>query len=231
MTNEMNLMKMDERQRLIWFMANRGTLITVGAVWIGMIGWELTHGRVPTFLAIMMPVFAIIRAGLYFLYKSQPHAESDSAGKMSLIRYGKAGATGLLLVAAMLPIYSVAGLVGEPTRSTYVWEIVSADIAAGVPLAIIFLWPLFVFLLSRLKPKGILPALIHYAVPFLAVASSIMVLWIPQLIFETRILFYFLIVPVNPVPAWGCYLAVIANGLHLVSWLAGQLRPWDVQEC
>lgn len=52
MRNEMDLLNMDERQRLAWFMANRGTVIAVGAVWLGMIGWELTHGRVPAFLLI-----------------------------------------------------------------------------------------------------------------------------------------------------------------------------------
>ena len=53
MTNEMNLMKMDERQRLIWFMANRGTLITVGAV-VGLMplcGMQFTYLNV-----VMFPV-------------------------------------------------------------------------------------------------------------------------------------------------------------------------------
>jgi hypothetical protein len=79
MKNEMDLMNMDERQRLAWFMANRGTLIAVGAVWIGMIGWELTHGRVPAFLLIMVPVFALLRAGLYLFYSSKPFAGADSS--------------------------------------------------------------------------------------------------------------------------------------------------------
>ncbi len=230
MKNEMNLMKMDELQRLAWFMAHRGTLITVGAVWIGMIGWELIHERVPTFLAIMVPVFAIIRAGLYFYYKSKPFVGGDSAGKTSFVRYGKVAASILLLTATVLPIYSIEGLAGEEARSTYVWGFVSNHAGAVIPLAIIYLWPLLVFGLSRLKSRWFFPALLHYTEPFLAVASSIMVLWIPQLIFETRILFYIVIIPVNPVPAWGCYLAVAGNGLYLVSWLAGHLRPWSVQE-
>jgi hypothetical protein len=35
---------------------------------------------------------------------------------------------------------------------------------------------------------------------------------------------------VNPNPEWGCYIAVAANCLYVISWLAGFLRPWDVQE-
>lgn len=230
MKNEMSLMKMDERQRLAWFMANRGTLIAVGSIWIGMIGWELTHERVPTFLLTMMPIIAIVRAGLYLFYKSQPFVEPDSEGKSSLVQCGKIGASLLLLVAMVVPIYSVGGLAGEEDQSTYVWDIVSNDSAAIIPLSVIYLWPLLIFGLRRLESKRIQVALLQYSEPLLVVASSIMVLAIPQLVFETRTLFYFLVVPVNPVPAWGCYLTVIANGFYLVSWLAGLLRPWSVQE-
>jgi hypothetical protein len=230
MKNEMNLMNMDERQRLAWFMANRGTLIAVGAAWIGMIGWELTHDRVPTFLLIMIPIFAILRAGLYILYGSKPFVETDSSEATSLVQYGKVAATILLFVAAVLPIYGLQGSPGEESQLTYTWNMVGNDSAAVFPLVIIYLWPLFTFSLSRMKKQWLLSALAQYAEPFLAVLSSIIVLWIPQLIFETRILFGLVIVPLNPVPAWGCYLAVAANGLYLVSWFAGLLRPWTVQE-
>ena len=230
MKNEMNLMRMDERQRLAWFMANRGTLIAVGAAWIGMIGWELTHGRVPTFLVIMVPVFAILRAGLYLLYESKPFVETNSSGVTSFVQYGKVASAVLLVVAAVLPIYSIQGLLSEETRSIYVWDLVRDDSAAIFPLVIIYLWPLLIFGFSRLKNQRLLSALVQYAEPFFAVLSSIIVLWIPQLIFETTTLFFIFIIPVNPVPAWGCYLAIVANGLYLVSWFAGLLRPWSVQE-
>ena len=231
MRNEMSMMNMDERQRLAWFMANRGTIITVGAAWIGMIGWELFHERVPTFLLIMVPVFAIIRAGLYFFYKSQPFVESESVSKKSFVQYGKVAAALLLAIAMMLPIYNVQESFGQETRSTYVWNMIQDDSIAIIPLVIIYLWPLILFGLSRLKSRRLLLALVQYTEPFFAVLSSIILLWIPQLVFETTILFFIYIIPLNPVPGIGCYLAVFANGLYLVSLFAGLVRPWGVQEC
>ena len=68
MKNEMDVMKMDERQRLCWLLANRATLLIVGLIWIGMIVWELLHQRVPYFLVIMVPVFALARLALYHVY-------------------------------------------------------------------------------------------------------------------------------------------------------------------
>jgi hypothetical protein len=61
-------MKMDERMRLCWLLANRMTLMVVGLVWLGMIAWELFHNRVPYFLIAMVPAFALIRLGFYHLY-------------------------------------------------------------------------------------------------------------------------------------------------------------------
>ena len=61
-------MKMDERMRLCWLLANRMTLMVVGLVWLGMIAWELAHGHVSYFLIAMVPLFALIRLGFYFLY-------------------------------------------------------------------------------------------------------------------------------------------------------------------
>ena len=68
MKNEMDALGMDERQRDAWLKANRGTVLAVGAVWIGMIGWELSQGRTPLFLITMVPVFALLRFGLYSFY-------------------------------------------------------------------------------------------------------------------------------------------------------------------
>ena len=68
MTNEMDVMQMDERQRKAWLLANRATLFIVGAVWIGMIVWELGHQRVPYFLTAMVPAFALIRLAFYRRY-------------------------------------------------------------------------------------------------------------------------------------------------------------------
>jgi hypothetical protein len=70
MNNEMDVMRMDERQRLSWLRANRLTLMAVGVVWLGMIGWQLGHGVVPWFLIAMVPAFAAIRAVAYRRYQS-----------------------------------------------------------------------------------------------------------------------------------------------------------------
>lgn len=68
MKTEMDLLGLDERQRLAWLLANRGTLLLVGLTWLGMIGWELARSNVPIFLLVMVPVFALFRLGLFLYY-------------------------------------------------------------------------------------------------------------------------------------------------------------------
>ena len=68
MRSEMDLMRMDERQRLHWLRANRATLMVVGAVWLLMIAFELSEGRTPGFLLVMVPIFAGIRFGFFYYY-------------------------------------------------------------------------------------------------------------------------------------------------------------------
>jgi hypothetical protein len=68
MKSEMDLMQMDERQRLSWLMANRATLILVGVVWLSLIAWEYGEGRHPAFLVVMVPVFAAARLAFYWYY-------------------------------------------------------------------------------------------------------------------------------------------------------------------
>lgn len=65
MKSEMDVLSMDERQRLSWLRANRITLMIVGLVWLGMIGWELANGRAPWFLIVMVPVFGLVRLVAY----------------------------------------------------------------------------------------------------------------------------------------------------------------------
>ena len=65
MKNEMELMSMDERQRLSWLRANRLTLFVVGLVWLGMIFWEMGQGHIPWFLIVMLVFFALIRLAAY----------------------------------------------------------------------------------------------------------------------------------------------------------------------
>ena len=72
MPTEMDLFRMDERQRLAWLMANRGTVIAVGLTWIGMIVWELAHQRAPVFLIAMVPVFALLREAASRSWPSWP---------------------------------------------------------------------------------------------------------------------------------------------------------------
>jgi hypothetical protein len=225
----MELMGMDERQRLAWFMANRGTVIFVGAVWIGMIGWELTHGRAPLFLMLMVPVIALFRAGLYHYYSARPLAGARSDRDPKFVRYVKLAAAVILAAAALAPIYTIVAQNGRDYESRYLWDLVRGDMGAVIPLAFVYLWPFLTLGLARLRSRRVLQLLIQFAEPALAVVSCIVILWIPQLIFEGRTLF-FLVILVNPVAAWGCYVAVAANGLYLVAWLAGMLDTWGIQE-
>jgi hypothetical protein len=68
MKNEMDLMRMDERQKLSWLRANRATLMLVGVVWLALIVWEYAQGRTAAFLIVMVPVFASARLAFYWLY-------------------------------------------------------------------------------------------------------------------------------------------------------------------
>ncbi len=68
MTTEMDVLHMNEWQRVAWLRANRALLMTVGMIWLGMIGWEIAHGRVPWFLIAMVPAFALLRVGFYLWY-------------------------------------------------------------------------------------------------------------------------------------------------------------------
>ena len=70
----MDLMKMDERQKLSWLMANRATIFIIGFVWLGLIAWDLTQGTVPYFMIIMVPVFALVRFTLYQYYSRRVNA-------------------------------------------------------------------------------------------------------------------------------------------------------------
>ncbi len=78
MRTEMDALGMDERQREAWLRANRATLITVGLVWLGMIGWEVVHDRLPVFLIVMVPIFALVRLTAYLVFsKVQGSARAE----------------------------------------------------------------------------------------------------------------------------------------------------------
>jgi hypothetical protein len=68
MKTEMDVLDMDERQRLNWLKANRATLMIVGVIWLGMIAYELVSNNLPVFLIVMVPVFALTRFVAYRIY-------------------------------------------------------------------------------------------------------------------------------------------------------------------
>lgn len=68
MKTEMDAMKMDERQRLCWYKANRALIFFIFIVWVFMIASEFNNGRIPYFLLIMIPVFALARFVFYKFY-------------------------------------------------------------------------------------------------------------------------------------------------------------------
>jgi hypothetical protein len=68
MTNEMDVLNLDERQRLCWLKANRLTLMFVGVVWLGMIAYDLLHGSTPIFLMAAVPAFGLARLLSYKYY-------------------------------------------------------------------------------------------------------------------------------------------------------------------
>ena len=68
MKNEMDALRMDEFQRQCWLRANRSTLMLVGLIWLGMIAWEVAHGKMPWFLVMTVPTIAFVRSLFYFLY-------------------------------------------------------------------------------------------------------------------------------------------------------------------
>jgi hypothetical protein len=177
----------------------------------------------------MVPVFALLRAGLYVYYGSRSFAQTDSDHDPRVVRYSKAAAAILLVLAALLPVYSVEGGAGHEASAGYVWQLVRDDFLALPVLAVVYLWPVGILGLTHLCSRRLFQVMVQFLEPVLVVASAVVVLWIPQVIFETHTLFSVLIVPTNPNPALGCYLAVGANGLYLLSWFVGFLRPWGIQ--
>jgi hypothetical protein len=231
MKTEMDLLHMDERQRLAWLMANRGTVIAVGAVWIGMIVWELAESRTPLFLILMLPVFALLRLGFFLYYLSIPMGLGGRRGGRGAAWYARIVAAFLLAVSLLLPLYSTGGPLNSDAgrRYGYAWQLVLDDWYTIIPLVFAFLWPVPILLLSRKSSRGLRPLLTQFLEPLLAAASSVVILWIPQLIFDyQQVLFWFVLTPTRA--EVGCYLAVSANGIYFVSWLSESLRPWATSQ-
>jgi hypothetical protein len=229
MTTEMDLLHMDERQRLAWLMANRGTLIAVGAAWVGLIVWELAHARSPLFLIVMVPVFALLRAGLFFYYCATPVDLGGRPTGGGLGRPLKILAALLLLLCLFLPLYHFSGpAADEAVRSASAWHHLREDWRATFPILVAFLWPVATLALAWKASRRRRSTLVQLAEPLLAALSVLVVLWIPQLVWGTKTLSVFIVGFEQARPAVGCYLAVIANGLYFVAWLSETLRPWVI---
>lgn len=109
MKSEMDLMRMDERQRFHWLRANRSTLMFVGVVWLLMIAFELSEGRTPGFLIVMVPVVAGVRLGFYLYYARDPDVKwVDRVLFVGLFGFGHWAAT----AAAWVGEFSTSGLFG-----------------------------------------------------------------------------------------------------------------------
>ena len=120
MRTEMDLMHMDERQRLHWLRANRATLMVVGVVWLMMIAFELTEGRTPGFLIVMVPIFAGIRFGFFYYYaRDRAVRWVERVLFVVLFGFGHWAAT----AAAWVGEFSTSGLFGlfpeEPAHSVW----------------------------------------------------------------------------------------------------------------
>jgi len=230
MKTEMDLLQFDERQRLAWLMANRGTVIAVGVAWIGLIVWELAQSRVPLFMIAMVPVFALFRVGLFFYYCSTS-GEPGGPPRGKLGDYLKTTGTLLLVLALFLPLYGFAGVgVGSATDYRYAWDLVlHYDWTLVIPLVFAFFWPLPIRFLSRRAPTQRLAILAQWAEPLLAAMSILTILFIPHILWEARQAIWVWFVFDTARPQAGSYVAVAANGLYLVGWLAAALRPRELQ--
>ncbi len=121
MRSEMDLMRMDERQRFHWLRANRATLMVVGVVWLLMIAFELSEQRTPGFLLVMVPIFAGIRFGFFYYYARDREVRwVERVLFVVLFGFGHWAAT----ATAWVGEFSTSGLFGlfpeEPAHSLWV---------------------------------------------------------------------------------------------------------------
>jgi hypothetical protein len=216
MSTEMDLMRMDERQRAAWLMANRATVFAVGLAWLGLIVWELAHERSPLFLIVMVPVFALFRVALYLYYVRVPLSPARKGGLSGPLRLIAAL---LLAISAFLPLFSLE------SGSRSAWQLVLENWESGFLVALVFLWPLAPAALARLAARARLSLVVQLGEPVLAAASTLAILWIPRMIWEfDASLLPWLWIPTPARPEIGALVAVGANGLYVIGWLARRLR-------
>jgi len=181
---------------------------------------------VPLFLIAMVPVVALLRAGLFFYYCSTPADSSARAGALRRGRLLKTGAALLLGLSLFLPLYYFGGTADEPLRCYgFSWDLVRDDAYVAIPLAFAFLWPWLALALSRRSAHRHKAIAIQLAEPLLIVASVLVLLWIPQFQWEARTFLFFFLGLESAHPALGTYVAVAANGAWFIVWLWEILRP------
>ncbi len=216
MINEMDLLRMDERQRSAWLLANRATVMAVGLTWIGMIVWELAHDRAPVFLIAMVPVFALFRLGLYGYYL---RLTPSGAGVGLLSRSIRIAAASLLVVSAFLPLFRL----GDNRLSA--WQLGLGDWPTLSLLAIAFLWPIGTLILSRIMARKRIAIVVQFAEPLLAATSALIILWISQFIWGyEEALLPWLWIPTTAYLAIGAHLAIAANAIYMIGWLIRLVR-------
>jgi hypothetical protein len=119
MKDEMDLMGMDERQRISWLRANRATLMLVGIVWLLLTVSEYAQGRTPAFLVVMVPVFAAARLALYWFYAR----DRDARWPYRLLFFATTAVGHLVAtIAAGVGEFSTSGLFGlfpEPGHAAW----------------------------------------------------------------------------------------------------------------
>lgn len=217
MIDEMDLLHMDERQRAAWLSANRATVMLVGLTWLGMIVWELAHSRSPTFLIVMVPVFALFRLAAYFAYV---RADPRGTPGRTLVRGVRIGAAVVLAASAVLPLYALGD------RRVAGWQVAIEDVPSFVVLAFAFLWPGIPWVAERFASARRVALVVRLAAPLFAAASSLVVLWVPQIVRAHEATFApWVLIPVGAEPRSGVLVAVAANGAYVLAWFGDLFRP------
>jgi hypothetical protein len=134
-------------------------------------------------------------------------------------RQVKIASAALLLLSSALPLSSFAELSMQEgaRRYRYVWQLLQEDSSIIFPLALVFLWPLPLLLLSQLTVGRTARILVLATEPVLAVISSTIVLALPQALLEIQQFFIWFIPLPSRVEAGG-YAVIAVNCLYLFGW-------------
>ena len=104
----------------------------------------------------------------------------------------------LLIVSSFVPLYRLE------SGGTTAWQLIAEDWLASFPLAFVYLWPIVVLFVVRATKWKRLSLTLQFAEPFLAAASTLVILWIPQMVWEFEAsLLPWLWIPISARPAAG----------------------------